>query len=622
MATYLDLFLTEQNRIIEEEFCKTFSEKYDLSLSFIHNNEAFTDGEIIVCDPQFGELYINEDALINIENYLKIPHKLSRNQWLALKVVTRFQTIHECLHILYTDFSIDFSKYPKCKNSKNKISALASISNIIEDAYIEAVGVSVYDNIEFYLRFGRVSQQFIPKYGDDIIEEYYFKINPSIKPYFEYKKYMILYVLYPFMTLPKVCSEAQKYIDFTKDLFTKATIQPTPELRYEYSKQIFDIILPIIPDDEKYDISDEKSFELFDKHTHNQYSDTKKSVKSQEVTRKLFSKLNGEKLDNENQINEKNLEILSLDILDFENEETKSWNNIESEDEVEYLYGDNFDISPFHGDIKIVVTKYGSNLNLKNGYNEIVKSNKSIINNYKSKISYIMQAQVDIREEKQIIGNGINSKNLAEHKKRFWYKINKGIDIPEISVLFLLDGSGSMLGERNRAVIETSIILHEVLYFQNIEHCFIEHRAIGLEPQIEINILKGLNDDEKFKYNLLKNNASDCNRDSLALVWAEKYLQENANCDHKIIIVLSDGIPYHPYDNYVPPISVQDLTNTVKKIEKRGIHIFAIALDNNDEKFETYHVLKEIYPQTISCTNLKTLPSKLFRIISKELENN
>ena len=38
---------------------------------------------------------------------------------------------------------------------------MAMISNIIEDAYIEAVGSSVYDNLGIYLRFGRVSRLFL-----------------------------------------------------------------------------------------------------------------------------------------------------------------------------------------------------------------------------------------------------------------------------------------------------------------------------------------------------------------------------------------------------------------------------------------------------------------------------
>ena len=59
------------------------------------------------------------------------------------------------------------------------------------------------------------------------------------------------------------------------------------------------------------------------------------------------------------------------------------------------------------------------------------------------------------------------------------------------------------------------------------------------------------------------------NRDGLALYWAEKYINQKTFCDNKLIIVLSDGLPAHDYDEYYPPVSSKDTANAAKKIISR-----------------------------------------------------
>ena len=55
--------------------------------------------------------------------------------------------------------------------------------------------------------------------------------------------------------------------------------------------------------------------------------------------------------------------------------------------------------------------------------------------------------------------------------------------------MFLIDGSGSMAGNRREAAIISSVILHEVLKKNNIPHSIVEHRAIYGEPLLIHNIL-------------------------------------------------------------------------------------------------------------------------------------
>ena len=140
----LQLFQCDFNRRIEESFAQVLTENDAVRLFFINEGQAFTDGRNIVVDPAVGEVFVDEAALRNAEDYMQIGHHISSDPWYALRMITRGQNIHECLHILYTDFPTGV-KVDTRASTKVRTKALAMISNIIEDAFIEAVGCSVYD---------------------------------------------------------------------------------------------------------------------------------------------------------------------------------------------------------------------------------------------------------------------------------------------------------------------------------------------------------------------------------------------------------------------------------------------------------------------------------------------
>ena len=228
----------------------------------------------------------------------------------------------------------------------------------------------------------------------------------------------------------------------------------------------------------------------------------------------------------------------------------------------------------------------------------------------------ILKSRVDEREEKFLYGSGIASKRLGDQKKRYWYRNVTGEDVPDMAVLLLIDGSGSMSGSRRKAVIHSSIIMHEVLKKQNITHAVVEHRAKFTEYEIDVNILIGFNGGSEEKYNLMQINAYGDNRDGLALFWAERYLALNTQNDYRLIIVLSDGVPAHDADDYYPPVSTMDTANAVRKITKRGTDIIGISLDNQGELF-CYERLSQIYPNLVACNNLNRLTGQLLGIIAK-----
>ena len=104
----------------------------------------------------------------------------------------------------------------------------------------------------------------------------------------------------------------------------------------------------------------------------------------------------------------------------------------------------------------------------------------------------------------------------------YWYRNVQGIDVPDIAILFLIDGSGSMEGARRDGAMVSSVILNEVLSKNNIEHAIVEHRAIFDEPLVKHNILIDFNYKPNDKYNIMLLEADNGTREGLSLMWAEK----------------------------------------------------------------------------------------------------
>ena len=139
-------------------------------------------------------------------------------------------------------------------------------------------------------------------------------------------------------------------------------------------------------------------------------------------------------------------------------------------------------------------------------------------------------------------------------------------------------------------------------------------------PEIDINVLVDFNAREEEKLNLMQIGAYGDNRDGLALFWAERYMNERVHCENRLIIVLCDGAPAHEADDYYPPDSTKDTANAAAKIMKRGMNIIAVSLDNNDS-FDCYDMLKEIYPNIVACNDLKKLTGQLLMLVSKQLQH-
>ena len=622
----LDKFQCEYNRSLEEDFAKTLSEKEFVRLFFLNEGQPYTDGRNVIVDPGLFELFTDKKALKVIEGYLQWPSAVLADQWNVLKIVTRAQTIHESLHLIYSDIPAQYCFEPKYDTRAKKL-VIMLISNIIEDAYIEAVGCECFDNMDYYLKFGRVSCIFSSHEHEGSADRILKDIKPFAKPtklrrrkiekLLDYLNYMATIVLYPMVKLKEPRKDIALYVTKTKKLFLDGCMAESPSKRYEYSSKIYEIICPLIPKDRKIvNLLEQFSNSLPGNKTHsseNPSSSERSKGQSQAVSNRPFTDKDGN-LKKE----PSNLDGLMSAVSRFSKESNELDNLMSYEGSYREIRATEYDCSSFHKNIKINESRPKPDINLKRAYQNVLETYSSVIRSNISRFSKILQCFELQREDKKVFGAGIASSRLGDTKGRYWYRMLPQEEPLDLAVLLLIDGSGSMSGERRDAAVKSAVLLHEVLRRQNISHAVAEHRACFDDPEIDINILLDFKCRKDEQLNLLKVSAHGDNRDALALFWAEQYLNTKVGNKYKLIISISDGAPCHSYDNYYPPVSSKDTSDSVKKIQKRGIHIIGISLDLPNE-YECYSKLKEIYPNLVACNDLSRLPWMVLGVISKLL---
>ncbi len=632
----LTKFQCDYNRIAEETFAQTLAENERTRLFFINENQAFTDGRNIVVDPAEDELFTDREALDNTGEFLGWPKVVLADPWNALRIITRAQTIHECLHLLYTDFPGRQAADPKC-DTRNKKTIMGMISNIIEDSYIEAVGCSYFDNMEFYLKFGRVSRLFASHPSEGTVNRKFGKMVEAEKQeaaakarekgeepptrtageqLIDFLNHMVTFLLYPMVRDEAPEEDIAGYVEKAKPLFLAGSTAASPKERYEYSSKAYDLIVHLIPPDTEELPMETIALRIGGTKTHGGDSTIggePHKGKSKEVATRLFTDKDGNERENMPDIDE-----LMQAVQSFAKDKNAVKKILSYEGSIQTFKGKDYDCAVIHKDIKINENRPKIDLNMRMAYQNIYNRYRINIRSYNSRFAQIVKAQVSEREEKLLYGSGINSKRLGDIKKRYWYRSAQGEDVPDMAVLLLIDGSGSMYGARRKAAMHSAVILHEVLKAQDIKHAIVEHRARFDDPEIDVNILVDFNGREEEKLNLIQIDAYGDNRDGLALFWAERYMARNTQSEYRLIIVLSDGVPAHDADDYYPPVSTKDAANAVRKITKRGTDIIGISLDDPDE-FDCYDCLSEIYPNLVGCNDLTRLTGQLLGIIAKLL---
>lgn len=597
-------FESDKHRLAEQEYAQDLCEK-EVLLAYVNENEAFTDGHHITVDPSMDNIFADTEALNDTSVFLGLETPLT-DPWCALKTETRSQLVHECLHVIYTRFP-DFAWTDRRSSTKLRSLVLHAISNIIEDAFIEGVGATVFPETEFYLRWGRVSRLFASNKSEGTIvrsfEKNGIRSDHQEDILTEVLEYMLTDLLYPFIKQPEPSADAADCIEAIRSHYLDGSLCPTPRERFAETCCIFDILEPIIDDFNEEMCS--RITDILRQHLEPQSAGRDAEVsdgKTGVPARRLFSDLDGTPInfDASSEVGE----IIKVSEAERDDESVN--------DVVKLISAESTKAAKLHTGITIKEVHPAPDMSMSKAYKNILRTHSLTISTYNTRFAQLLSAERRTIEKKQLFGKGISSSSLADPKKRWWYTEKYSEDIPDLAVLLLIDGSGSMDGEKRNAAVRACVILDSILTTQGIEHAIVEHRAVFEKPYVVHNVLVDFNSKPNDRLNILHLRADDGSREGLSLFWAARYLESHSFAENKLIIAVSDGIPCH-YPTYLPPVSVRDTANAVKKIAASGTSITAIALDG------CYDELRQIYPETIDCNDLNSLTGKLLRVINKSL---
>lgn len=611
----------KNNQDSEEFFAKIFSKQKSTSLIFQPGETACTDGQNIYITPEFQDLYKRPDFFREADNmlgYSKLYPKLRFPEPNRIYMISHALLIHECLHIIYTDFTLNIHKDQEIQPQHRRIAA--AILNIIEDSYIEAAGSEQFKEIKYPLLLLRTIC------GLQNNEEKNNPDNEQPAPLIRYINHIIQTILYPVTKVPEPAEDIKSSINKTLPLFYEGIKQPTGKERYGYAKKILQILI----DEGLTETNEQESLGkgLPDINTGTQGSPDNNTGEAQDVSTDLF----GQELNSlQNSNPENNQTSDAQKILDALKEAIK---NDETVKEIlkdlaqEMQEADNSSITEKTSGQKQTIKKgeqldptYNKNITFtentfipdkenRSDYEAIKKHYKNTINKYKKFINTI-KSRTNIKESGYRYGNSINSSRLNDPKKRYWERNSEDFEAPELTVSLIIDGSGSMWKSRTQAAQKAAIILHEVLDNAMIPHRIAEFRSITYSTA-EHNILIDFKSKANDKYTIMKLDGKGGNRDGLALRWALKDILKQPQND-KIIIVISDGQP-SAYENI--QYALDDMKDVQKKAKTKKVSIIAIAL----EEEYIYQELKEYYKTILYCKDLEKLPETLAKIISKELQ--
>ncbi len=619
----LKLFQREDNRLKEERFVCGFTRNDDVTLAFINEERAFTDGINITVDPAMDSIFTDIQSLQKTSRIVGLKHAVS-DPWTGLFMTARAQEVHECLHIIFTEFPLPANSDVRSTNMIRLIT-LAMIDNIIEDAFIENAGVSEFPDIEVFLRWGRIAHLVAPKSAAGTLQQVFADAfdskaeKPSEQEALEFiLDYNAGILLYPMVRVKQPPDEYKEYIELTKPLFYEGSLCEEPQKRHLYACRIFDILEPLLPDETPEFSTLKTLLGGTDTHGKGGKSFTAHCSPGRKacISRRLFSDLNGQNIAFD-ESGEESAKIISVCASDLK-EIIRLSKTVEKPSFV-IINGDATGAAAMHKNIQIKETKPNPDASLKKSYQMIVQAYRRVINNYIRRFSRLIHTENEFIENKKLFGTGISSKSLIDVKKRYWYQKYREESTPDIAVMLMIDGSGSMRGQRRNAAVQALVILHEVLESHHIEHSIVEHRAIYEKPLVEHNILLDFQHSADKRYNIMRLSAYDGTREGLSLFWAERYLQNHSTASNKVLIVISDGYPEHWCDisAYSPPVSTKDTANAAFQIAHRGTKIIAIALGS-----DCYSGLKGIYPKTVECSDLEKLTGQLLKMIADELMRN
>ena len=256
---------------------------------------------------------------------------------------------------------------------------------------------------------------------------------------------------------------------------------------------------------------------------------------------------------------------------------------------------------------------------------------KSKVNPYIKDFTKSIRKVITFRKNNSKVRNKksgkLDNRNLYKYKTDktdLFYKKRK--DLPDLTFMLLVDGSGSMsiYGNRDKRALEASVMFHEGLKTLKIKHALwsfatnmhrrrydragycdeaVNQRHINFEDSLK----------SRFDYGIMNYQGEGENRDGFSIRLAAEELKKQKE-EKKIMFVISDGQPSHQNGNYRFYEGNRALDDTKKAIieaERKGITLVGISIGNR------HNHIDYLYKNKIKVNNLRLLNKKIENVLKR-----
>lgn len=270
------------------------------------------------------------------------------------------------------------------------------------------------------------------------------------------------------------------------------------------------------------------------------------------------------------------------------------------------------EIGPFHKGIKIQVKNAEwNNSTYKRNYEKGAAEIQTISRNLQKSIKpYLTEKAKGGKRQNLLIGKRFDGRKAALPTDNVFYDKLNPKDV-SLAVCVLIDQSGSMRGDKIKYALTTALVVEDFCRELKVPILVCGHHTNGRSTKINDYVeFDQISKNEK--YSLMGLYTSDSNRDGLAVRYCLNRLAKRKE-PTKLLIVISDGKPAdYGYDT---PEAIQDIGEALRKYRKKGIEVFAAAIDKDKD------AIKEIYGGNyfLDITDIKNLPTTLTMLVKRHL---
>ena len=275
---------------------------------------------------------------------------------------------------------------------------------------------------------------------------------------------------------------------------------------------------------------------------------------------------------------------------------------------------------PIHYDVKAKIIRVNVSEHAKEEYNRVHKELDIIVTRFVKEFEKeLKDLQLGDNLNGCFAGKRLDTNHLYRQDRRIFSQKKLPMDIPNMAIGILIDGSGSMSnGNKISVAIESAYITYQFCRRLHIPVFVFSHNTEGKFVRLFC-AADEMSLDDNDKYRIFGLTAASTNRDGFALRYCLDKLDKTSAKD-KIMFVSSDGLPNH--GTYKLLEGRADCQDAVHSAIKKGITTITAGLGADA------HCIKRVYQEGrskndcarfLDLTDISKLPKAFIKIIKEKL---